>query len=568
MEQLRKKLEKVNGKGYKAYQELKGRYSFPLYSLFIDSVQGDPFASPSKIRIVIHSKDVKINEAHINNRNRRVRCEDVILRAVYLAIHKLPAQRKGTGKSGLIAIDRPSQKVLERTAVRIEQHCITICLSIGLPAKGRTILGKEAEKLFFQSIPTILKQSVFQLTEEDFQQAVILCDQQEAIRTFMKENGLIAFIANGAILPRESGISDRPLSKNAIPFKSPKNFECVISVPHAEQPIIGMGIPKGITVIVGGGYHGKSTILKAIEHGVYNHIKGDGREFVLTDESACKIRAEDGRSVIDVDISPFINGLPNGSSTTRFTTENASGSTSQAANIMEMLEIGSNVLLIDEDTSATNFMIRDARMQALIEKESEPITPLIDKITQLKREYDVSTILVMGGSGDYFTVADHVIKLEQYKVFDVTEKAKEIAKNTQNNRIEEGGNCFGSLPLRFIHPVSFQKNERKKIKARGLPEIQFGNETIMLQHIDQLVDESQTRMIATILEHFVRKPIKDDSLRALLEEIERIMDEKGLHYFSSFKGHPGYFARPRRFEIAAAINRIRSLRIKKGVNQR
>ena len=101
-----------------------------------------------------------------------------------------------------------------------------------------------------------------------------------------------------------------------------------------------MGIRKGITLIVGGGYHGKSTLLKALEAGVYNHIAGDGREFVITDDTAFKLRAEDGRSITGVDISPFIKNLPNKKDTVHFSTEDASGSTSQAANLMEALESG------------------------------------------------------------------------------------------------------------------------------------------------------------------------------------------------------------------------------------
>ncbi|WP_243385069.1 ABC-ATPase domain-containing protein [Bacillus kexueae] len=560
MESLKKKLESIDGRGYKAYQQIKGTYSFPLYSIVIDSVQGDPYASPSKVRVLIKREQTQIPESL--TRMQKIRCEDAILRTVYKQIEQHKGKRKGNGKSGLITIDHPTQKILERTAISMDDQWVTICLHISLPAKGRTILGKEAIDIFYNRIPSIVKQSILSLSKHQYEDAIILGEQQLAIRKFMKERDIIAFIANGSILPRESGVSDRPLHTSVTSFRSPDSLQISIPIPYSENPIKGMAIPKGITVIVGGGYHGKSTLLKAIENGVYNHIKGDGREFVLTDETACKIRAEDGRSVVGVDISPFIQGLPNEQSTTHFTTENASGSTSQAANIMEMLEIGSNVLLIDEDTSATNFMIRDARMQALIHKTSEPITPLIDKITQLKNELDVSTILVMGGSGDYFHVADHVIKLDHYKVYDVTKEAKEIIEQ-EAIRLHEGGDSFGSVTSRYIQPQTFTANSRLKIKTRGVNNIQLGYEDVSLLDVEQLVDESQTRMISTLFEYFSRHEIEHLSLKDILNKIERTIEEKGLSYFSSFKGHPGYLARPRIFEIAAALNRIRSLKVRK-----
>ena len=173
--------------------------------------------------------------------------------------------------------------------------------------------------------------------------------------------------------------------KNGIHFVSPSSMEVTLNLPN-HGPLKGMGIPKGITLIVGGGYHGKSTLLEALELGVYNHIAGDGREYVITESDAVKIRAEDGRSIKSADISLFINDLPNGKDTCCFYTEDASGSTSQAANVMEAIETGSRLLLIDEDTSATNFMIRDELMQRVVKRSQEPITPFIERVQWLAQE--------------------------------------------------------------------------------------------------------------------------------------------------------------------------------------
>lgn len=561
---LAKKLEQIDGKGYKAYKQIQGSYKFPDFELLIDYVQGDPFASPSKIRILIARSKTAFLQKWTNSRQRKIRCEDMIVREVFQAISNLKNNVRGSGKSGLIMIDKPGQKVLERTAVQIGENDITVCLSIGLPAKGRTILGKEAKKIFFQLLPEILRHSVFSVKGKDIEGAIQLCDQQMAIRSYMKERGIIAFIANNSILPRASGVSDQPL-KGAVPFQSPKEMEVSIPVPHRQEPLKGMAIYKGITLIVGGGYHGKSTLLKALEHGVYDHIEGDGREFVLTDRSACKIRAEDGRSIKKVDISAFINNLPFQKSTKSFSTENASGSTSQAANIMEMLEAGAKTLLIDEDTSATNFMIRDARMQALIHKEHEPITPFIDKVLQLKHDFDVSTILVMGGSGDYFSVADRVIKMDHYKPYDVTHEAKQIACQIKTGRKHEGGEKFGEWKLRIPESGSLNSRKGKKSKiACRLSEIQYGLEKIDLSYVEQLVDESQTRMIGEILSYIERTNLFDRRLTVsqLLDFVENKINQDGLQSFSAHHGHQGELAYVRRFELAAALNRIRALKIR------
>ena len=254
-----------------------------------------------------------------------------------------------------------------------------------------------------------------------------LAEDQQALRDILPKLGLCAFVANGSILPRESGVSARPM-KSAVCFRSPEEMEVEITLPH-RGVIRGMGIRKGITLIVGGGYHGKSTLLKALEFGVYNHIAGDGREYVITDSTAVKLRAEDGRSIKKTDISMFINDLPNGKDTTHFYTEDASGSTSQAANVVEAMEAKAGVMLIDEDTSATNFMIRDELMQRVIHRDMEPITPFIERIRELYEEEGISTVIVAGSSGAYFHIADCIVQMDRYMPKDITQTAKKEANS-------------------------------------------------------------------------------------------------------------------------------------------
>jgi predicted ABC-class ATPase len=375
----------------------------------------------------------------------------------------------------------------------------------------------------------------------------------------MLENGLTAFVSNGSVLPRKSGQSNRPLTeKEAVPFQSPEVWEYTFTLANGKK-ISGMGIKRGVTLIVGGGYHGKSTLLKAIERGVYNHEKGDGREYVLTDSSAVKIRAEDGRSIRNVNISPFINELPMQKKTDQFSSADASGSTSQAANIMEALEMNSRVLLMDEDTSATNFMIRDARMQKLVKKEKEPITPFIDRIRDLYEQHGVSTILVLGGSGDYFDVADYVVMMDEYRPFDKTKEAKELVTAVETIREKEKPITFPETQKRpFPRKIIENKLDRKgKIQARGLHQISIGKNALPLHAVEQLVSESQTEAIAMILKNILKQK-ENVSTGELINAVYKSIEKEGLESVSPFAGqHPGNLALPRKFEIAAALNRIR-----------
>jgi predicted ABC-class ATPase len=568
MERLRQILARIDGKGYKAYKEIQGEYRFPKFLLFIDYVQGDPFASPSRIRVRVEQRVTKHRPEWVNSPLRQTALEDWWVRKWADRIGRFSHRATGTGKSGLIAIDRPGQQILKRSAAIVTPDYVEVRLSIGLPARGRTVLGKQAQQMLLSDLPQLVEETCI-LSERDvrsIEKRMQLVDNQQAIREEMERNGWVSFVADGSVLPRKSGINDQPLRGEAvIPFRTPPSFKVSISVPHG-NPITGMAIPRGVTLIVGGGYHGKSTLLKAIERGVYHHIEGDGREYVLTVPDAVKIRAEDGRRVEKVNISPFIGELPFGRATTSFSTEDASGSTSQAANIMESLEMGCSCLLIDEDTSATNFMIRDARMQALVSKGKEPITPFIDKVRQLYEEKGISTILVLGGSGDYFDVADHVIMMDHYSPYDVTAEAKAIARSYALERKREGGAAFGEVTPRYPLAKGFDahKGRKEKADALGLETIQLGTNRIDLAALEQLVDPSQTRAIAQILRVLGDKADGNKSLRELIDEVFADLERHGFDAISPFRRghHPGDLALPRKFEVAGAINRLRSLQVR------
>jgi predicted ABC-class ATPase len=430
--------------------------------------------------------------------------------------------------------------------------------------------------MLYKEIPLIVEQALMwkNLDQDQCLSFVECVENQEVVRRKLNESGLVAFVVNGAVLPRESGISDRPLSGDqVVRFQAPTSLETQIEVPNqlhgGETVVRGLGIPKGVTLIVGGGYHGKSTLLKALEKCVYAHIPDDGREYVVTTKDAVKIRAEDGRRVESVNINPFITNLPQKISTDSFCSEDASGSTSQATNIMEALEVGANLLLLDEDTSATNFMVRDARMQELVHKDQEPITPFVDRVRELYDTLRISTVLVMGGSGDYFDVADHVIKMQDFRPHDVGQKVKDLVHSHPTERQVETPEPFGQVIARIPQAGSFSasRGHRKvKIEAQARDLMVFGSETVDLRYIDQLVESSQTRAVGHAIYLATRSLMSDfATLKDVVEGLEHFFDKNGLDALDPFyikEYHPGNFSRPRKYEIAAAINRLRTVELR------
>lgn len=557
---LEARLKKLDRQGYKRYKELRGLYQFPDFALSVDHVQGDPFAAPSRICAIV-PLGKKIPSDTLNTPVKRMAVEDFLGRRFRHFKTRIVKGSRGMGKSGLIDIDAGKQTILKRNAVIIENNRIEFRFVVGLPAAGRTILGKEAADIFMNQIPDILSQTLA-IPLNELKLFVNTLTDQETLRASLDAKGLVAFVADHANLPRKSGIDDRPLRKGAVPFVSPESLRVHIQTPNSGE-ITGMGIPKGVTLIVGGGFHGKSTLMNALQSGVYNHIPGDGREGVVSLPDTLKIRAADGRFIEKVNISPFISNLPFGKNTDSFSTDNASGSTSQAAGIMEALEAGCRVLLMDEDTSASNFMIRDERMQHLVPKSKEPITPFVDKIRQLYVEHGVSSILVMGGSGDYFEVADTVIMMDSYQPIDVSRETLEITRHFPTHRAQEGGKSFGFIRHRIPLKSSFNPSRGKrnvKIDVKGLKILLFGHTHIDLSDMEQLVDLSQTRSIGYIIHYAAEHTI--NATTTLSEAIDQTFDDLAKHGLDALLPYrTGNLALPRPLEVIQAINRMRTLKI-------
>lgn len=563
-EQLERALRDIDGKGYGAYKRIRGRYEFHDFVLHIDYVQGDPFAAPSRLRAAIPRGVAGLPDDVLASAIRRTAAADYLNRRVADELAHASASH-GSGKSGRLHILRPGQQILPRTSVQVKDDGeLTVRFTAGLPARGRRILGHQAAEMLTRDVPAALRRSIWRqaLDLDRLRAHAELAEDSAALRAQLADRDLVAFVPDGSVLPRRSGVDDRPLPRSeAVEFRSPDSLRLTLEAPN-RGAVTGMGVPEGITLIVGGGYHGKSTLLRAIERGIYDHIEGDGRERVVTVPGAVKVRAEDGRRIASVDISNFITGLPRGEDTTRFSTDNASGSTSQAAMIAEALEAGASCLLIDEDTSATNFMIRDARMQALVHDEDEPITPFIDRARQMYEELGVSTVLVVGGAGDYFDVADTVIGMRAYLPEDLTGAAREVATRLPSERHHEGG-TWTPLRERVPDPASIDARKGRKpvsVKLRTATRILFGTEELELGALEQIAEPAQVRAIAQALVHARERWIDGDrTIKGALEALMNEIRSEGLDVIDSRQ--VGDYAGFRIFELAAALGRLRSFRM-------
>ena len=562
-EDLKKELIKIDHKSYGMYKTLGDSYSYGNYILHIDHVQGDPFASPSRLRFEVKKETHEFPEEYYEEKHRRLALEDQVLRRFLRQLRQLDKGSMGSGKSGRITTCPANQTVQERIAVVFSKDRMELRFEMGFPARGRTIMAKEMQKLVFDILPELAESCLFYRkwdtkSKSFLEKAVFLADDQKELRRQLKERGLTGFVANGAILPRESGISDRPM-RDAVPFISPESLQIEIELPHKGK-MIGMGIPKGITVIVGGGYHGKSTLLKALEQGVYNHIAGDGREYVVADATGMKIRAEDGRSILHTDISLFINHLPAGQDTVDFSSENASGSTSQAANLIEAMEAGAELLLLDEDTSATNFMIRDKVMAKLVSDEKEPITTLLRHIRGIYKTMGISFIIVVGSSGDYLSVADLVLQLDHYKVKDVTKEAKEICEQCQiAGQYAEKEVCMPEFS-RKLKPV---KHARRKLKSMGTDMVLIDRESIDVRYLEQLSESGQTTALAYMMGWILDHVTKEEDIQEFIENMYKLIERKGMAAVIPANYSAGHPVLPRKQELYACLNRYRSAKIVK-----
>ncbi|ANY09188.1 ABC-ATPase domain-containing protein [Pseudonocardia sp. HH130630-07] len=543
---LAARLHDLDGASYGAYKGLAGRWTFDGVELQIRAVQSDPFAPPSRLRVTVPAATAALPAELYGSATRARALGGFLVRALRTALRDTP-----------VTVDAGGQEVLDRSAVLVSRDgddagAVTVALGMPMPGRGRRIAGRDAARTLTRDLPgAVLRALAWSAVDQAGARGFVeTVEDSCALRDALPGRGLVAFVADGAVLPRASGVDDRPM-RDPIPFASPESLRVTLPVPNRGE-VTGMGIPEGVTLIVGGGYHGKSTLLRALETGVHDHVPGDGRELVVARPDAVSVRAEDERSVQRVDVRAFVGDLPSGRPTDDFSTESASGSTSQAASTIEALESGADVLLIDEDTSATNVMIRDARMRELI--EAEPLVPFVDRVRPLHRDRGVSTVLVMGGSGDYLDRADTVVLLQDYAVSEVTARARGIAGVAP----EDADLPFPEFRHRRFAPRSVdpETRGRRRITARGRGRLTFGGEDIDLSAVSQLADPSQTTGVGLALAHL---DLDGRTLAEALDELVTDLQRDGAAAVAH--GSLADFAVPRRHEVAAALNRLRTARV-------
>ncbi|KIP79055.1 isopentenyl-diphosphate delta-isomerase [Vibrio harveyi] len=548
MDQLTATLKKIEKQNYRAYQQIKGQYDFDDFNLYIDHVQGDPYASASRLRATrawsLTGLEWLKDESPAFQRAAR----DFIARSF-----EQFAKQENT-----VTISLSGQTVLDNTAVLFTEEGIELRFRVNLPAEGRQVLGKKANNILTFHLPKFIRRATLEreLDKEALLEHCQVVEDQAALREQLEVNNLVAFVANGSILPRIAGNCDLPM-KEAVEFKAPEDLQVTLHAPNKGY-VTGLGIPKGITLIVGGGFHGKSTLLNAIERSIYDHIPGDGREYIVTDANAMKIRAEDGRCVHHLNLSNYINHLPMSKDTADFSTQDASGSTSQAAWLQESIEAGASSLLIDEDTSATNFMIRDERMQALVAKGDEPITPLVDRIGQLRNELQISTIIVMGGAGDYLDVADTVIQMHDYQAVNVTEKAKQVIAQHPTQRHNESEDPLQTFRPRALNRVALMNilmDGKFRVNAKGKDSLRFGKEFADLSALEQLESADEVNTIGWLWFQLAQLP-------GWCNNPAKEIDDMLVGEWHANLPKQGDLAKPRTLDVMAALNRMRKSQFK------
>lgn len=606
LNELTSHLHAIDGRSYAAYKAIVGRYRSPLgWVLYIDRIQPDPYAPPTAIRVVLPlaltGADARLTgtDAHLTETDSHLTGANETLteanepltgtnshltasptRAVALRDYLARTLRELL-KGQAISIAPAGQEILERSSVNLHETWqddfstpafnapgpyLELRLRWSLPAFGREIAGRQAARnlnLDLARAVASLDLRESELGAEAWKHCQV-AEDHAALQEILVERGWVAFLADGANLARRSGVSQLPL-EGGLPLTAPETLAQTVQLPHAGV-VRGTAIPAGVTAIAGGGYHGKSTLLNAIARGIYPHIPGDGRELVATVPEAMAVRAADGRAVTGVDLRPFISHLPGrDADPAQFTTANASGSTSQAASIMESLELWGQpaqaALLLDEDTCATNLLIRDQRMRALVSSEREPITPLVDRIRALHRERGISTLIVMGGSGDYLDVADQVLIMDSYRLVDATAQARQVCDSQP--RMDTSLPDFPLPAQRLPQRPEAKRRGPSRTRALGTQRLVLDRHEVDVADVSGLVDEGQALAVAWALRALLEHHFDGrTSLPQALAQVAKRLDDVGLDALG--EAHPAFLVRPRLVDVGAAVNRLRSLQVNPG----
>ncbi|MDQ7844757.1 MAG: ABC-ATPase domain-containing protein [Armatimonadota bacterium] len=561
-ERLRDKLLTLEGKPVAAYQTLEGAYRFERFVLFVDTVVVEPPGAPSPIRVRVDQAEARFPPELWSSPVRRTALEDCLARRCAEVARRTTRARGGRGG---IAVDAGGQAILPRSSCRITEDYVELRAEVVLPAEGRKAGAKAAQALLFDDLGQMVDGALLYgaYNPQHLARHTEVAEDALALRGALAERGLVAFIADGAVLPRE-GDADRPLLARLVPFHAPDELRVVLRAPHRGE-ISGMGIPRGVTVIIGGAFSGRSTLLRAIASAVYAHIPGDGREYCATVPDAVMIQADEGRRVEGVNLTPFISGLPTGEDPARFRGDHAPALVAQAASIKEALEAGTTLLLFDEDTSAPRLLTRDVLWRHLAPEAKDPVTPLADLVRPLYAEHGVSTIIAGGTGSSLPAVADTVIAMDGFHPVVVTTRAKQLASEWPGARAAEPrgfGGIHHRVPLG--ESLAFLRGRRHRPDAASPRTLHLAREVVDLRALAQLVDPGQVRAIGSALVYAVERGYLDGvrTLREILSLIEADLSSVGLDLLSPYEFPIGGLALFRRQELAAAWSRLRPLRVR------
>jgi len=563
LKELDKCVRSLVGQRCTDFKDIAGSYDFGDFVLTIDYVPDDPARFPVRLSVGVPLERAKFPKNVFNTKSREIAARDFLTRTFGSCAIRYSLSVSGI-RGGRIYIDRHGQEILETSAVVVGNSFIEARFMVDLPVVRGKTLGTETLELFMNRIPKVVRMSLFFSTVDKDRLTSWLETVEDAdnLRDMLKDRALAAFIADGSILSKRVSKKYQKFNEDKyVSFISPEELAMEIELPNRGK-IRGMGIPAGVTLITGGMSHGKSTLIRALELGVYNHIPGDGRELVVTVPDAAGIRTEEGRRIEQVNISPFFPRILPAGDPEHYSTSFASAPVSQAAAIMEALDIGTSLLLIDEDTSAASLMVRDSRMQALVPKSDDPVIPLVDVLPALRDRLNVSSIVIAAGFGDYIDCADTVIVVKDFKLSVITEKAKRIANNLSTDRISESSLRLPRLGIRCplaqsLEPMKAQQPESQMLRGRG--SVQYGDELIDLSRVNQLVSQSQARGISRGIAMVHRLMSGSNSLREAINKVITRIEQVGLDSLSN--RCMGDLAGFRAYELAAAVNRLKNLKI-------
>ena len=561
-EELYGKIEQVNLKGHGDLQQLLGDYDFSRYVLKILRIEEPVETQLSMLIVRVPQLIAGFPQDLIQTPVGRTALEDLIARKVADEIEKTASYDTAGISRRRLYFTRPGQKILPRSSLVVTEEYVEARIYFRPPMQDDKIMGSDLKELFFGMLPRIANSALIycNLHEGEAERCVNSMSDADHIRRLLPTRGWVSFVAEQSHLCRVNH-GDTPDMHRTQTLRVDDALAKSLDLPKAGA-VRGFGVPSGLTVILGDAYSGRVELMRAMSAGIYNHVRGDGREQVITVPDAVYLKAEAGRSVRRVDLSAFLRDAGDENSPV-FSSPNADVFASEAAATVEALEAGARALLFDESDSSPEFLARDPRLAGLTPPAEQRITPLSAIARRMVDQLGVS--VVVAGTvtvTDFIPVADTVLRIANFKVYDVTKEAKKLvtAVPAPSAPINVASMVERS---RSIVPSSIDPSAGRSdflIEADDIHSLRFGREKIDLSSVEQLADVDQTRTIGRILYYAKTRYMEEvRPIREILDAIDHDLSSEGLETLT--RTLQGDLARPRRYEIAAALNRLPSLRI-------